>query len=67
MNICVECKHCKGGEPLYPVPMQNDQFQCMHPNAASRDMVTGKAFCLTERNTEDKNACGKTGKLWEKK
>lgn len=47
--------------------MQSPQYECLHPEAASRDLVTGKAYCLTERNMEKGKGCGQQGKLWERK
>lgn len=69
MKVCVECKHCgsQGAEPylggIAPAGRGNNGPECNHPEAASRDMVNGKAYCYQERNTN--KGCGKQGKLWQ--
>lgn len=64
IRTCISCAHFKGAENIYPVqPQQNPE--CTHPKAASRDLLYGKAFCANERNTQ--KGCGKKGKLWASK
>ena len=64
IKACVDCKHFKGTNPLYGVPEQNPE--CGHPKAGSRDPIYGKALCQNERNITRKG-CGREGKLWEAK
>ncbi len=69
MKVCVECIHHAGSvNELYyggipPAGRGNQGPECKHPDAHSRDMVNGKAYCYQERN--DTKGCGKTGKLWQ--
>jgi hypothetical protein len=68
VRTCVSCTHFKGPENIYMQRMQlpnHDAPTCEHPQAASRDMIYGKAYCQNERN--DKKGCGKQGKLWVSK
>jgi hypothetical protein len=68
IRTCASCKHFKGPENLYVAHMQlpnRDSPTCEHPKAASRDMIYGKAFCVTERQTQ--KGCGKKGRLWDSK
>lgn len=68
VRTCVTCKHFKGPESIYAQQMQlpnRDQPTCEHPKAASRDLIYGRCFCTTERNS--KRGCGQKGKFWEQK
>lgn len=68
MNVCSECKWFKGleNEVYNPYQMKSSpQPECLHPDAHSRDLIYGRAFCANER--DDNKGCGKQGKLWEKK
>lgn len=67
IKACVDCKHFMGQQAqpyLGPVTVQSPP-ECRHPEAASRDMIYGKALCQNERN--DKKGCGKQGRLWTPK
>lgn len=66
MNICTDCKYFKQEGMGIMVEADPKMALCMHPKAATRDMIYGRAFCQTERGASGK-ACGRTGKLWEKK
>ena len=65
VKTCASCKHFRGPENLYVAQMMNQKEEptCEHPDAASRDMIYGKALCRVERVTN--KGCGKQGKLWE--
>ncbi len=68
MKTCISCKHFGGtqAEPYLGgmAPQQNVAGPpCNHPDAATRDMIYGKAYCIAERNGT--SGCGKQGKLWE--
>ena len=69
MKACVECKHFKGAQANQAyqphLPQREAQPECLHPEASSRDMIYGKAFCHTERTAT--KGCGKQGKLWQPK
>ena len=64
VKACAACKWFKGPENAYvaQMTMQREEAQCEHPNAASKDLIYGKTFCRTERQTS--RGCGKKGKLW---
>ena len=74
VKACVDCKHIgdAAAEPYMPhgnphgfAMHVNKGPECNHPNAKTRDLVYGKAFCINERNNN--KGCGKKGKLWEPK
>lgn len=65
MKTCISCKHYEGPTNLYAMQNNQQQEQCKHPEAASRDMVNGVCYCRQERN--NKKGCGAAGKLWEPK
>lgn len=50
------------GGMVPPAGLGNKGPECKHPDAASRDMINGKAYCYAERNNN--KGCGKQGKLW---
>lgn len=50
---------------VQPRGVQNPE--CKHPQAASRDLIYGKAYCANEREMKGNKGCGKQGKLWEAK
>lgn len=70
MNIrpCVECAHFdNSGHPTYLQGQQGAQPKeprCKHPEATTRDLVDGIAYCRNERHTKGKRGCGKEGRLW---
>lgn len=66
VKTCVSCMHFKGEENVYMAQLQPRQqaAECMHPKAASRDPIYGKALCSAERSNN--KGCGKQGKLWER-
>jgi hypothetical protein len=65
IKACIECQHFKAADNLYTphAPRRESQPECLHPQAASRDLVYGKALCYNERAAN--KGCGKQGKLWE--
>lgn len=67
VKTCVSCAKFGGPEAEpYPVRMQSDAGpECKHPEARTRDLVYGKAFCRKERN--DTKGCGPKGRLWVSK
>lgn len=68
MNTCIECKHCKVEGLGVVVDMNPDpkMVLCLHPKAATREPIFGKAYCNNERGAGGK-ACGRSGKYWEAK
>ena len=67
MRVCIDCKHYKSQQAqpyLGPITVST-QPECDHPEAATRDLVHGRARCYDERNST--KGCGKTGKLWTPK
>lgn len=66
MNICAECKYYSQERTmLQGMQGGSSEPQCKHHDAASRDPVSGVAYCRQERAVKGKSGCGKTGKLWE--
>lgn len=67
MRICSECLHFKAADNVYNphMPQREPQPECAHPQAASRDLVHGRALCYNERAMN--KGCGKAGKLWQPK
>lgn len=66
VKTCVSCKHFGGPDAeVYGIPRTPVGPECKHPGAVSRDMIFGKAYCQSERQTN--KGCGKQGKLWVSK
>lgn len=65
VRACVACKQFKGldAEPYLAHVQPSQEPQCMHPKAATRDLIYGKALCRQERAS--KKGCGPKGTLWE--
>jgi hypothetical protein len=65
VKVCIECRHYEGPQAqVYLGPMTvTQQPVCKHPDAVTRDMVTGRCLCTNERNFT--KGCGKQGRLWE--
>ena len=65
IKTCNECAHRtedrtflqaqQGGAP---------EWICNHPEAQTRNLVTGICYCREERASRHTKACGKAGKLW---
>ena len=68
MKICSECKHFDPGGPVgYERALRGTavpEAKCKHPDAQTRDMIFGQAYCAAERQSKSKDACGKEGRLW---
>ena len=69
MNTCIECKYFRqdGIGIIVDSNPSPKSAMCMHPKAMTRDVIYGNAYCQTERMASGKSACGKAGKLWEKR
>ena len=76
IRACVNCRHIGEQPPeIYnphaaPMPfggVVNKGPECKNLKAATMDLVYGKTYCINERNSTKKKACGPQGKLWEPK
>lgn len=66
MKPCVECRHY-AFDQTYLQAAQGQMAKeprCSHPEATTRDLVDGIAYCRNERHTKGRQGCGKEGRLW---
>ena len=70
MKPCVNCAHFTVEQTFLQAAQTGGRQQeprCNHPEASTRDIVDGIAYCRNERHTKGKQGCGKPGRLWTSK
>lgn len=66
MKVCLECKFYTTDRAfLAEAHGAPNEPRCTHPDARSRDLVSGLCYCREER--QKSSGCGPRGKLWEGK
>ena len=69
MKICIDCKYCDRQAIGILVSDNPDpsKMLCKHPEAATRDVIVGLAYCSNERSSNGRKGCGKEARLWAQK